>query len=393
MNAKEIEEKYTRFSGLVHFLDPVKDPEETPIELNLTHYQATFDFLDQNPVITVENLSNLFETAPESIRIFELILQLSNFTSAQQTYLMFNLELVNSSKIDESVGYILGELERDKELREQARKDGILISDSVPKVEQLDSNEKYSLLAELKRLIAKQSKKKGTRLLQERLRISKDTRKRVAEYLIEKRSLNDILSGIKPRLFIEQRRIPHDTKSAHGKYAASMLENILKDFRFKCNDDEGPCSNKMIQRFGIIQESLSDDENPFSYCKEKEVESINHPGSPISSESVSRGVQVAKRFDFVLLYRNQPKVVIETNFYTTSGSKIGINEKEYLSLHEKIARTNEKLRFIWVTDGSYWLTKTGLKSFAKLAPSFQDDLKNLAILAQDMKQIKVDMET
>ncbi len=392
MKVHEIRIQYARFSGLIHFLNPSKDVEETQIDIDLSYYEAVFDFLDQNQEITIENLSELFKFSPESIRIFELILQLSKFTSAQQTYLLFDLDLVNSSKIDESVGYILRELGQDRELREQAKKDGILSLDSIPVLEQLDVDEKHSLLAELKKLIAKQSKRKGSKVIQERLRSSKDTRQRVSKYLIENRSLNSILQGIEPRTFIENKRIPRDTKSAHGKYAARMLEDILQTTGFTCNDNVGPCSSKMILRSSTIQESLDEAEDSFSYCKEKEVESINQAGSSIASVSVSKGAQISKRFDFVLLYHNEPKVVIETNFYTTSGSKIGINEKEYLALHQKIANTNEGLVFIWVTDGSYWLSTTGKKSYERLVSSFQDDLKNLAMFNEDMESIKSGMK-
>ncbi len=392
MDSSELDKRYARFSGLVHFLDPSKDIEETPIDIDLSKYDDVLEFLDQKHSVTVEELAGLFLKAPEAIRLFELILQLSNFTTAQRTFLMFDLELLNSSKPDDSVGYILSELAADDSFRKQAMKVGILKPDELPELGRLSSDEKLVFLARSKRLIADYCKKKDTRPIQERLRISEKTRMRAAKYLIENRGLNDILQGIKPRVFIEKKRIPVDTKTSHGKYSTRILENILVKAGFEGSDNKGPCSSMMIPRTGRVQQLLGDASKSLSYCKEREVESLSRPGSSVSSESVSTGAETSKRFDFVLLFDNIPKVVIEINFFTTSGSKIGINEKEYLALHKKITETENGLRFIWVTDGSYWLTQTGRKSFRKLAPLFHDDLKNLAMFAEDLRNIKRDMK-
>ena len=392
MDSVELEKRYARFSGLVHFLDPSRDIEERPIDIDLSKYDDVLNFLDQKRNITIDELTMLFKSSPEAIRLFELILQLSNFTTAQRTFFMFDLELLNSSKPDVSVGYILKELGSDDSLKRQAIKAGVLTSDSIPELNKLSNDEKLDFLAKSKRMIANYCSKKDPRLIQERLRISDKSRKRAAKYLIENRGLNDILQGIKPRVFIEKKRMPVDTKTSHGKYATRMLESILSEVGFKCNDNTGPCSNAMIPRSGRVQQLLGDASKSFNYCKEREVESISRPGSSVSSESVSTGTETSKRFDFVLLLDNIPKVVIENNFYTTSGSKIGINEKEYLALHKKITETEKGLRFVWVTDGSYWLTQTGRKSFRKLSPLFQDDLKNLAMFAEDLGKLKRDMK-
>ena len=248
-----MEKRYARFSGLVHFLDPSKDVEDTPIDIDLSKYEDVLEFLEQKRDVTAGELAELLSRAPEAIRLFELILQLSNFTTAQRTFLMFDLELLNSSKPDESVGYILRELGTDDLFRRQATKEGVVKSDKLPELGQLSSDEKLAFLARSKRLIADYCKKKDTRPIQERLRISDETRMRAAKYLIENRGLNDILQGIRPRVFVEKKRIPVDTKTSHGKYSARILESILTKAGFKSSDNGGPCSNVMIPRSGRAQ--------------------------------------------------------------------------------------------------------------------------------------------
>jgi len=385
-----LEKRYAHFSALIHFLDPSKDAEEVPIDIDIRLYEDAMVLLDKGGELTVDDLASLFESSPESIRVFELILQLTNFTNAQRTYLMFDLDSLNSPRADIALEYILHELEHDEVLRKASQKAGVLVSGRIPKLDELNHADRLSMLAQLKRVIADLCRKRDSDYLVKRLSMSRKVRNRVAKYLLENRALNDVLKGIRHRNFIRGKRLPRDTKSAHGKYSTRLLKQVLESSGFECCDGKGVCSEKVISRTGTLQGSVGPS-NPFSYCTEKRVESVLHAGSPISSESASRREPTAKRFDFVLLYENEPKVVIETNFYTTSGSKIGINEKEYLALHTKIVEEEKGLRFIWVTDGSYWLTKTGRKSFAKLAPSFEDDLMNIGMFAADMDAIKARM--
>jgi hypothetical protein len=391
LNTIELEKRYARFSGLTHFLDPSKDIEERPIDVDLSKYDHVLNLLDQKTDFTVEQLSDLFRETPEAIRLFELMLQLSNFTTAQRTFLMFDLDLLNSSNLNDSVSYIVNELNSDESLKKHAMKKGLLPSDTILELDQMTDDTKFLFLAKAKRLIAYYCNMKNPALVQERLRNSDKVRKRAAKYLIENRGLNDILQGIRPSVFMEKKRIPVDTKSSHGKYSSQILESILVNAKFEKNDNKGPCNDLMIQRTGRLQQLLGNTNDEFTYCREREVESLSQPKTSVSSESATTGAESSKRFDFVLLFSNQPKVVIETNFYTTSGSKIGINEKEYLALHKKINEKEKGLRFIWVTDGSYWLTETGKKSFRKLAPAFGDNLKNLAMFAEDINQIKEGM--
>ena len=165
MDSTELEKRYELFSGLVHFLDPSKDIEERPIKVDLKKYNAILDFLNQKTDFTIDELAEMFKSSPEAVSLFELILQLSNFTTAQRTYLMFNLERLNSSNADRSVRYILEELDSDKAFRKQAIDKGVVKSGRLPDIINLNENEKLAFLSMSKKLIAEYCKKKDSKFL------------------------------------------------------------------------------------------------------------------------------------------------------------------------------------------------------------------------------------
>lgn len=60
----------------------------------------------------------------------------------------------------------------------------------------------------------------------------------------------------------------------------------------------------------------------------------------------------AKRFDFVIKKENMV-YVIETNFYTSGGSKLNETARSYKMLAEE-AKKVTGVTFIWFTDGTGW---------------------------------------
>lgn len=69
--------------------------------------------------------------------------------------------------------------------------------------------------------------------------------------------------------------------------------------------------------------------------------------SDISAEGTS-----TKRWDFVVRTYNCI-YVIETNFYTSSGSKLNETARSYKMIAEE-AKTIKNFKFIWITDGGGW---------------------------------------
>jgi type II restriction enzyme len=75
----------------------------------------------------------------------------------------------------------------------------------------------------------------------------------------------------------------------------------------------------------------------------------------------------SRRYDFAIKKGNKV-VLIETNFYTTGGSKLKSVAGEYISLNNLLKPKNNVEAFIWITDGKGWKTaKRPLReTFAKI---------------------------
>ena len=71
--------------------------------------------------------------------------------------------------------------------------------------------------------------------------------------------------------------------------------------------------------------------------------------SSISGNNVS-----TKRFDFVIKTDNQV-YVIETNFYSSQGSKLNETARSYKMLASESKKVNG-VTFVWFTDGLGWLS-------------------------------------
>lgn len=389
MIQEEIDRLYDHFSSMVHFLNPIEGESETALGMNLAPYNDALDIIEQRGKFEHSELTNFLAEHPEAFDLFEQILQLSNFTTAQWTYMMFDLDRLNSSDITEVIEYLLLNLGQDDYLRDCFVKKKIIDSGSLPGPSEIQGKESILLVLKAKQEIARLSKNRDSAHLHNRLSTIKSVRERVANYLLDAKGLNSVLEGVRPRVYLTNKRKAADTKSAHGKYGSTILSKRLKDAGFMECGNLDICKQKMIQRRGVTQLVLSQD-TEFCYCTEKQVESAANPGTSISSVSGS-GKPLLKRFDFVLLHQGKPRVVIETNFYTTSGSKIGVNEKEYLSLYRYIKQNEKGLRFIWVTDGNHWLTSTGRRMFERLVPDFEDSLMNFGTFTEALDSIRKQM--
>lgn len=62
-----------------------------------------------------------------------------------------------------------------------------------------------------------------------------------------------------------------------------------------------------------------------------------------------------RRFDFALFNQSEKQIfLIETNYYSSSGSKLKATAGEYMQLNDFLKR--QKATLIWITDGKGWLT-------------------------------------
>ena len=119
-------------------------------------------------------------------------------------------------------------------------------------------------------------------------------------------------------------------------------------------------SNGRKNRGGHLMENLVEEyiekagyKKDVSYFKEMYLSDIekkwNLDLSAMSGNNVS-----TKRFDFVIKTENQV-YVIETNFYSSGGSKLNETARSYKMLAEESKKVNG-VTFIWFTDGIGWLS-------------------------------------
>lgn len=119
-------------------------------------------------------------------------------------------------------------------------------------------------------------------------------------------------------------------------------------------------SNGRKNRGGHLMENLVEEyiektgyKKDISYFKEMYITDIekkwNLDLSAMSGNNVS-----TKRFDFVIKTDNQV-YVIETNFYSSGGSKLNETARSYKMLAEESKKVNG-VTFIWFTDGIGWIS-------------------------------------
>ena len=90
-----------------------------------------------------------------------------------------------------------------------------------------------------------------------------------------------------------------------------------------------------------------------SYFKEQYIHQITERFG-IDLSAISNQGRAEKRFDFVI---KTDKAIygIETNFYTSSGSKLNETARSYKQIAQESA-TVDGFEFVWFTDGKGWIT-------------------------------------
>jgi len=112
------------------------------------------------------------------------------------------------------------------------------------------------------------------------------------------------------------------------------------------------------------------------FCTERYIEGITKPKD-----------SKPKKFDLVIFSDYKPKYLFEMNFYSTEGTKIGINQNEYIDLNANIKKNFRDFKFYWITDGNYWLTSSGKVRFLNLLKYF-DKIFNINIFTEHLRAFK-----
>jgi type II restriction enzyme len=125
--------------------------------------------------------------------------------------------------------------------------------------------------------------------------------------------------------------------------------------------EAGIDSNARKNRGGHAMEEITEhfikdlcDKNGFKYLKEANAKKIKEVfGKDVPVDKSSR------RYDYVI-DNCKTLYIIETNYYSGSGSKLKSTAGEYRNLYDKLKST--KFKFVWITDGAGWAkTKKPLK--------------------------------
>lgn len=142
-------------------------------------------------------------------------------------------------------------------------------------------------------------------------------------------------------------------------------------------------SNGRKNRGGHLMENLVESyiikagyEKDVNYFKEMYLKDIEKKWNLDLSEMSGHNTST-KRFDFVIKTDKQV-YVIETNFYSSGGSKLNETARSYKMLAQESKKVNG-VTFIWFTDGTGWISarKNLEKTFNELETMYNiDDLDN-----------------
>ena len=116
--------------------------------------------------------------------------------------------------------------------------------------------------------------------------------------------------------------------NARKNRGGHLMENLVEDY---------------IQKAGFVKGQ--------NYFKKMYIHEVEQKWN-IDLSAISNQGKMEKRFDFVIKTDNQI-YVIETNFYSSGGSKLNETARSYKTLAQEVA-TIEGVTFIWFTDGCGW---------------------------------------
>lgn len=370
------EEVYIDFASKVSFLEFIQEEfkyADVPVE----ELRQEISLLESRSPWNINDLSEYIKKYPRSFIIFQNIFQLLRFTNAQLIHFVFDVVKLNSLNIDAIYEYMILNLKRDLEFRKIYLKtinQKLKYNNFITCIDQYDK--KY-LTATFKLTISKYINKilKDFDVLEARITKSEfeDFSIRFSNYLLNNLKLNEILNTINIEKYLRNKRIPLDVKSLHGNYPKIKIEKILENNGYKNID-------YLLNSAGIkilkhdLQEQINDPvlKNSKIFCTERYIDKI-----------IKIKDNKLKKFDLIIFDDSKPKYLFEINFYSTEGTKIGINQNEYIDLNNYIKKNFSNFKFYWITDGNYWLTTQGKVRFLNLLNYF-DKIFNINIFAKQV---------
>lgn len=394
--AKNYEQKCLEFASNIHFFEFIQKEFKEP-HFKVEKYLREIKGLSSRELWTVEELAEFLRDNPKSYEIFEEIFQLARFTNTQLIHFLFDTEILNSIDKEKLIDYLKENLAND------ALFFAVFVSlfkrNKFGEIEfKTEFNNKDNLIGFIESSRTEESRNflimlfkvgvikyvgravKRDKVIHDKL-VNKnfiDVSKRMARYLINNLNLSEALKGIEIKEFLGVKRIPIDTKSIHGNFGKIKISSILKKHDFIDGNKLFDENNIKTLPHDLRNTSeLRELKGKFVFVTERYVEGID-----------KRKDRKPKLFDFILIYNLKPKILIETNFYSTAGTKIGINQGEYIDLNEDIKKKFKQFVFIWITDGNYWLSSSGKNRLLNLYSYFGDNVLNYNLLDKRLKILK-----
>lgn len=344
---------YVSFASRISFFEFLQDEFKEP-HFNTDDYRKEIDIL--KATVTIDYLTKVLESNPKIIDIFEELLQLKRFTNTQYINFCFDVNVLNNGEESLLLKYILNSVFKFENGEPNENFSDIyadICGEGSPTHEEVIFFTKRAIVQYVGRVLKKRE------ILHHHIVNSIGCRLRIAKYLIENLNADDLVPSVNLERFLKQKRHPVDTKGLHGKFGNIKIAKILEKSGFK--DITSSVSSPVLSVESTVVDGF--DFKGFAYVREKAVEGIR-----------KRKDRKPKKFDYILLKNGLPRILIETNFYSTAGTKIGINQGEYTDLNEDIKDFNKNqsadLKFIWITDGNYWLSKDGEGRFINLKGNF-----------------------
>jgi hypothetical protein len=238
------------------------------------------------------------------------------------------------------------------------------------------------LLASFKKAMTSylKSEKACWSLWSARIKSDPSVAQRISEFVVKKEDLKKLIEtdSVKNSLLRSLRTVNVEIlKRERGEYASRKVKEILENAGF-------------VFEFYPKARDIKDLESAI-----KTSQLIGKTSNLIyTSEKLWK--EQDKRFDFVLISKNRIQFVIETNYFTTSMSKIREVVRHFIEL-KKACRN--KYRLIYITDGMGWF---GLAKDVKKMLEFETEelnvepsripfLMNLEMFKQNMDTIRAEM--
>lgn len=351
------DKKYIDFSSTLSFFEFTQNEFYEP-KFKIEDYRNEIDFLSKNNNFTYNSLSDGLKKFPKLFDIFEQLLMLFSFTNTQIVHFFFDIHLLNYGSENELLKYLQYNLKIDSNFKQ--------IFDSFKKENILDNSDRNEIFLFKKTIeVYKEKIKKDRNWIYTRLSNDITSRDRMSTYLIDNQQINKILESVLLANFLKNKRINKDTKNIHGNYGHLRIEKILKECGY-LNIDPLLKENKIKNLLPDLNSYDFIPKNTYIFCSEKYVDNIEIPKK-----------NKLKKFDFLIFDNMEIKYLIETNFYSTVGTKISINEQEYVDLNEEIKLKLPNANLLWVSDGNYWLSTVGKEMFIRdYEKFFGDNLLN-----------------